>query len=208
MQQPRSGWCEWPTSRGWPRRPLADGRRRRGGGRAPTSRSVGRRPCPCWTRSPARVKCAGSSPRSITAAPSRLETSKKGPLAGAVVWRIARRRHALDRLGTGARQDGGRWNRVGTGIIYTGCTIAITALERFVHLAGVVPPDLVLVRVKLPDGHSAATPRLSDLPRDWDLVPAGPASMDFGTKWAQEQRSLVLYVPSAVLREETNALLN
>ncbi len=39
-------------------------------------------------------------------------------------------------------------------------------------------------------------------------MPAGPGSMDFGTKWAQEQRSLVLYVPSAVLREETNALLN
>ena len=136
--------------------------------------------------------------------------SEKGPLglAGAVVWRIARRRHALDRLGTGARQDGGRWNRVGTGIIYTGRTIAITALEKFVHLASVVPPDLVLVRVKLPDGHSAETPRLSDLPRDWDLVPAGPGSMDFGTTWAQEQRSLVLYVPSAVLREETNALLN
>ena len=76
------------------------------------------------------------------------------------------------------------------------------------HLAGVVPPDLVLVRVKLPDGHSAETPRLPDLPRDWDLVPAGPGSMDFGTKWAREQRSLVLYVPSAVLREETNTLLN
>jgi len=97
---------------------------------------------------------------------------------------------------------------VGTGIIYTGCTIAITALERFVHLAGVVPPDLVLVRVKLPDGHSAETPRLSDLPRDWDLVPAGPGSMDFGTRWAQEQRSLVLYVPSAIILEESVGVLN
>jgi len=129
-------------------------------------------------------------------------------VAGAIVWRIARRPYALDRLGTGARQDGGRWNRAGTAVVYAGCTIAITALERFVHLAGVVPPDPVLVRVKLPDGHSAETPRLPDLPRDWDLVPAGPGSMDFGTKWAREQRSLVLYVPSAVLREENNALLN
>jgi RES domain-containing protein len=32
--------------------------------------------------------------------------------------------------------------------------------------------------------------------------------MRFGTKWAQENRSLVLYVPSAIVREETNGVLN
>jgi RES domain-containing protein len=32
--------------------------------------------------------------------------------------------------------------------------------------------------------------------------------MDFGTRWAQEMRSLVLYVPSVMLREEKNAVLN
>ncbi len=129
-------------------------------------------------------------------------------MAAAVVWRIARRPYALDRLGIGARQDGGRWNRAGTGVIYAGCAIAIAALEKFVHLAGVVPPDLVLVRVELPAGCSAEKPKLADLPKDWDLVLAGPPSMDFGTTWARANRSLVLYVPSAVLREETNAVLN
>jgi RES domain-containing protein len=129
-------------------------------------------------------------------------------LAGDVVWRIARRRYALDRRGTGAAQDGGRWNQPGTGVIYAGCTVAITALERFVHLAGIVPPDLVLVRVELPRDHAAERPRLSELPKDWDLVPAGPSSMAFGTRWAQEKRSLVLYVPSVILREESNAVLN
>ncbi len=128
-------------------------------------------------------------------------------MAGGVVWRIARRPYALDRLGMGARQAGGRWNQVGTSVIYAGCSIAITALERL-HLAGVVPPDLVLVRVELPDHYSAEQPKLSNLPRGWDLVPAGPDSMAFGTKWAQENRSLVLYVPSAVLREESIAVLN
>src|SRR5205823_1075319 len=81
-----------------------------------------------------------------------------------VVWRIARRAHALDRRGTGARLAGGRWNRPGTPVIYAGCTIAITALERFVHLAGVVPPDLVLVRIQLPARFSSERPKLSELP--------------------------------------------
>jgi RES domain-containing protein len=124
------------------------------------------------------------------------------------VWRIARRPHALDRVGTGARLAGGRWNRPGTGVIYTGATIAIAALERFVHLGGVVPPDLVLVRVDLPGACSAERPALSELPGDWDRVPPGPGSMDFGTAWAEARRSLVLYMPSIVLREEENAVIN
>jgi RES domain-containing protein len=129
-------------------------------------------------------------------------------VAAAVVWRIARRPYALDRLGVGAREAGGRWNHPGTSVIYAGGTIAIAALEKFVHLAGVVPPDLVLVRVSLPDGHAAERPALADLPDGWDRLPPGPASMDFGTRWAREGRSLVLHVPSALVREERNAVIN
>ena len=125
-----------------------------------------------------------------------------------MVWRIARRAYALDRSGAGARDAGGRWNQPGTAVIYAGGTIAIAALERFVHLAGVVPADLVLVRVELPVRHSAERPKRADLPKDWDLVPPGPASMGFGTAWAEERRSLVLHVPSALVPEEDNAVLN
>ena len=129
-------------------------------------------------------------------------------MARALVWRIARRPYALDRLGIGARQDGGRWNSPGTSVIYAGRTIAIAALEKFVHVAGIVPPDLVLVRVELPKACSAEQPELADLPEDWDLVPAGPGSMEFGTTWTRESRSLVLYLPSALVREERIAVLN
>ena len=129
-------------------------------------------------------------------------------MAGAVVWRIARRPFALDRLGVGARDSGGRWNHLGTAVIYAGGTIAIAALEKFVQLAGITPPDLVLVRLELPAKHSAETPSLAQLPRGWNLVPATPASMDFGTAWARELRSLVLHVPSALVPEEMNAVIN
>jgi RES domain-containing protein len=129
-------------------------------------------------------------------------------VAGVAVWRIARRVHALDRRGIGAQQDGGRWNRPGTAVIYAGATIAIAALEKYVHIAGIVPPDLVLVRIELPDGHSAERPRLTDLPAGWDLLPPGPASMDFGTHWARAVRSLALYVPSVLVPEEQNAVVN
>lgn len=129
-------------------------------------------------------------------------------MPSAVVWRIARRPHALDRLGSGARQSGGRWNYPGTAVIYAGRTIAIAALEKFVHLAGIVPPDLVLVRIDVPDNSSLEQPRIADLPNDWHVVPPAPGSMGFATRWAQENRSLMLYVPSALVREESNVILN
>ena len=129
-------------------------------------------------------------------------------MAGAVAWRVARRPYALDRLGVGASQDGGRWNHPGTAVIYAGRTIAIAALEKFVHVAGIVPPDLVLVRVELPDDCSAEEPDLADLPRGWDVVPAGPGSMGFGTTWVRDNRSVVLYLPSVLVREERIAVLN
>lgn len=126
----------------------------------------------------------------------------------AVLWRLARKRYALDRSGRGAREQGGRWNAVGTAVIYAGRTVGIAALEKFVHLAGVVPADLVLVRVALPDSSSFEERALANLPADWDAVPPARASIELGTKWAQERRSLVLYVPSALVREEANAVLN
>jgi RES domain-containing protein len=124
------------------------------------------------------------------------------------VWRIARRRYALDRTGKGAHDEGGRWNLPGTAVIYAGRTIGIAALERLVHLADIVPPDLVLVRIDLPDNSSTEQVAAATLPPDWDAVPIAPRTMEFGTRWAQESRSLVLYVPSALIHEETNAVLN
>jgi RES domain-containing protein len=129
-------------------------------------------------------------------------------VAGPLLWRIARRPHALDQLGVGARQAGGRWNHRGTAVIYAGLTIALAALEKFVQLAGVVATDLVLVRIELPDAAATEDRGPADLPVDWNLVPPGPGSMTFGTTWAREKRSLALYVPSVLIPEEKNAVLN
>jgi RES domain-containing protein len=129
-------------------------------------------------------------------------------VARAVLWRIARRRHALDRLGAGARRYGGRWNYPGTPVVYAAGSIALAALEKFVNAEGVVPRDLVLVRLELPREHSAEAATPAQLPKGWNNVPAGPTSMAFGTRWLAAKRSLVLYVPSALVPEEANALLN
>ncbi len=131
-----------------------------------------------------------------------------------IVWRIAADAPdytAADLSGKGAEKTGGRWNRKGTAMLYTSQTIALACLETLVHLSGGFPLPLNrhLVSIAIPDG---AWDRRSVLaPRDyagWDSVPAGAVSLDWGTEWVRSGRSLVAQVPSIVVPEEFNVLLN
>lgn len=84
-------------------------------------------------------------------------------------------------------------------MIYTAETVALAALELRVHLD--LPPDLIpldyaLIAIELPD---AAMERLDDIPVD------AAAS---GDEWLDSNRSAALRVPSFVVPESWNVLLN
>jgi RES domain-containing protein len=49
---------------------------------------------------------------------------------------------------------------------------------------------------------------LSDLPANWRSYAPPEALADLGTRWARESKSPVLAVPSAVVPQELNYLLN
>lgn len=123
------------------------------------------------------------------------------------LWRLTRRVHAAKRaLADGARLNGGRWNPRGMPMVYSGSSIALVALEYFVHLSGEEPADLVLLEIEVPDGASAASVVARDLADGWqdDLA----ATQQWGRQWLRSNGSLLLWVPSAVVPEERNALLN
>ena len=48
----------------------------------------------------------------------------------------------------------------------------------------------------------------SDLPPDWDAFPHLDATRTLGTRWFEEERSVVLSVPSAVIPVAKNFLIN
>lgn len=125
------------------------------------------------------------------------------------VWRIAKQRHALDRKGTGGLIDGGRWHGQGTPVIYAGLTVEICAMERLVHTASILPGDLVLVSISIPDDQElyeelAATA----LPQGWDATPPGDPSIEVGMEFLRSGRALGLIVPSAVVPEARNMIIN
>ena len=125
------------------------------------------------------------------------------------LWRITTRKWALDRLCEGARRDGGRWNPVGTPVMYAGTSIAICALEKFVHLAGPLHPPLVLVSIDVPvDSKLFFTPSFASLPSDWSNLSDLSSAQVFGQKWVDAVSHLVMLVPSAIIPECLNAAIN
>jgi RES domain-containing protein len=127
------------------------------------------------------------------------------------LWRIAAtttRYEAHDLSGTGAKYTGGRWNPAGMAVTYTSENIALAVHETIVHLrSGGLPLNRFLVRVDVPDEVWAAR-RVLTPPVGWDAVPAGMTSIQAGEAWLQSMASALLVVPSVIVPEETNVLIN
>ncbi len=126
-----------------------------------------------------------------------------------VAWRITTKEApgaAFD--GEGARLHGGRWNRPGTRLVYAAEHLSLAALGLFVH---VDPEDrpraLFQFRVELPDDALEVLPR-ERLPASWRDYPAPDETAAIGTDWARRGRGLALLVPSVVIPDESNVLLN
>lgn len=126
------------------------------------------------------------------------------------LWRICRKKYAATAFsGMGAAKSGGRWNHPGFRMVYASENSSLAQLELFVHLdPDLIPRDLVLTVVTVPERVSSETVSMRKLPRDWRNYPAPAALRDLGTDWLQQARSLLLRVPSAVNPLESNLLIN
>lgn len=123
------------------------------------------------------------------------------------LWRIARQPHCLDREGTGAYHYGGRWTPPGVRVIHASSSIALAALEYLVH-ASRPPADLVLVAVDVPDDAPLSRPKADELPGDWASPLPSEGCQAWGARWCRERAALALGVPSVIVPEERNYVIN
>ncbi len=126
-----------------------------------------------------------------------------------IAWRIAKEKFALDRTGYGASINGQRWNSAGIPAIYAGLTPAIAGMEKLVHTGDSLPTDLVLIQLDLPDDKDLyQTMRAQDLPAGWNELPSSTQAAAIGDAFLQANKQLGLIVPSAVIPEESNIVIN
>lgn len=124
-------------------------------------------------------------------------------------WRLSKARYAGDLTGQGAARDGQRWKQSGQRAVYLGMTPEITVVEVLVHLNGVLSAPLVLCGYEVPDtpGLIAAADPIA-LPAGWNAIPQGQASAAFGGDWLRAGEQLGLVLPSVVVPQARNLLLN
>lgn len=123
------------------------------------------------------------------------------------LWRIAHARYeALN--GEGARRWGGCWNSPGRLVVYTSTTASLAMLEKLVWIdPDDVPENLRLFEIELPDELEREWLDRSRLPKDWKDAGC-PACTEIGDEWLASASSLALVVPSTLLDEELNVLIN
>ena len=125
-----------------------------------------------------------------------------------IVWRITTARRARTAFsGEGARLYGGRWNPKGVPLVYTAESRALAMLEMLVQDEP-LHARYVVIPATLPDGLAIERVDPAKLPPDWRTPQRTEDVRAIGAEWVRSKRSAVLAVPSAVLPEETNYLLN
>lgn len=125
-------------------------------------------------------------------------------------WRVDKAKWSRSSFdGEGAARDGGRWNSSGVRVVYASASLAMAALEKYVHLPKPLPAAMKLVRFKIRFDESLVH-RVdpAKLPAGWRDAPPPAATQSIGDKWVRDAVSAVLAVPGAIIPEETNYLLN
>lgn len=126
-----------------------------------------------------------------------------------IVYRLCRERYADDLSGRGAEINGGRWNSKGFAALYTSSSRALCAIEIVVHVpAGIVPKDYYIVEIEFPDYVPITTIGLKDLPGNWNNNPISKSTQKIGDIFLSEQKALVLKVPSSIIKDEWNYIIN
>jgi len=94
-------------------------------------------------------------------------------------------------------------------MVYASTSLALAAIELFVHLEpGQAPDDLVCISALLPEGEPARTLQPADLPPAWWTDNGAIATRGLGDAWIAGRSSLALLVPSVPIRAEWNVLVN
>ncbi|MBK5212062.1 MAG: RES family NAD+ phosphorylase [Flavobacteriaceae bacterium] len=126
-----------------------------------------------------------------------------------VVFRLSRKKYAEDLSGKGAAIFGNRWNSKGVEMIYTAESRALAMAEVVVHLSlATLPDDYMMIAIEVPDSIQIELLNAKLLNEDWNSNPPGSHSQAVGNAFIHSKKSLVLKVPSAVVKGDFNYLFN
>jgi RES domain-containing protein len=123
------------------------------------------------------------------------------------VFRISNCKYIDDLKGTGAASFSGRWHNKGTYILYTAASPSLSLLESVVHISNIATSNYCMICLEVPENSILKIPA-TELPANWLENPSPDIIKNIGDQFIFNNRYLALQLPSAIMPEECNYLLN
>ena len=103
-----------------------------------------------------------------------------------------------------------RWNKDNQFVLYTGQVRSLSALELVVHKSSIVTSlQYEVMVISIADEEELYTRiQIKDLSPGWRDSKAYPILQDIGSDWYTSNKSLILQVPSVIIPQEFNYIIN
>lgn len=122
------------------------------------------------------------------------------------VFRVSSTKHSKTLTASGKAS---RWNKEGEFVIYTGATRSLAMLESVVHKSIQTGLDYETMIISIPNELQTFSSIQTDLlPTNWRDVTAYPKLQELGSSWYQSKKTLILQVPSVIVPQEFNYIIN
>jgi len=123
-----------------------------------------------------------------------------------LIFRVGHKNYATSLTASGVA---GRWASAGKKVIYAAESIPLALLENMVRRQGVgFNQDFKIVVIEIPDDISVTTIPIQKLKPGWRDFRDYSICQLLGNKWFDGQETCLLKVPSAVIPESHNYVIN
>jgi len=123
-----------------------------------------------------------------------------------IVYRVCHAKFA-NKLNSSGRPN--RWNLRAQHVIYTSGSISLCALELLAHTNGIRPSGVYkIMHIEILGSSKILDISKDLLPTDWHNLSAYPITQQIGSSWYQSRKSLALKIPSAIIPQESNYIIN
>lgn len=123
-----------------------------------------------------------------------------------LVYRIVHNIYSKNLITSGIK---GRWNSAGRKVIYAAESIPLAFLENMVRRQGVgFNKDFKIMIIEIPVKVTITTINISELKDGWRDFNDYSKCQSLGDKWYNDCKTMILKVPSAVMPETFNYVIN
>jgi RES domain-containing protein len=125
-----------------------------------------------------------------------------------LVFRISKAKYAKKLEASGVAN---RWNKAGQFVIYASGSRALATLELVVHRSAIIQSEsykVMVIDIPIAKPEMVLEIKQSELPSNWNTLQSYPRLQEIGSKWYENKASLILKVPSAMIPQEHNFVIN